>query len=258
MIIKDQNRLPYTNFQTKQHDIISLLLKFRHLNQTQIQMLLHHKAKERIRTTLNVLTEEGYIVRSFDREMAGKPARYCIAKKGIAYLYDLNLEPKLLRRLYNDPTLDEGFKEHCMFIATVYLSLQEIIGRTDATFQFKSNTDMYNIRYLILPHPDAYIYITYPSGEMKQYFLDVFDNRTFIYKRVHLYLRYYKKNYWQYKTKSSFPEIIFICPDDATQKSIYSFIQKEASLDAPIFFLTTKKKVLAFGMCPEVLTKVEI
>ena len=56
----------YTNFKMKQHEIISLLLKFRHLNSIQIQQMLNHKAHERIRTTLNQLTESGYIIRDYD------------------------------------------------------------------------------------------------------------------------------------------------------------------------------------------------
>lgn len=248
----------YTSFETKQHEIISLLLKFRHLSQPQIQQLLNQKAKERIRTTLNQLTESGYIIRNFELEIARTPAQYSLGIKGIGYLRDQNIDPKLLKRLYNERTHTEAYKERSLFIADIYLSLKKLIAGTNAVFYFKTKTEMYNLRYLILPHPDAYIYIHYPEEDIKHYFLDVFDDRTIIKKRVYQYLKYYKKQYWQSKTKTEFPEILFIYPDEPTKKYMYRYIQKIASNNSPSFYLTTKEQIKNLGLCKEVLEKVEL
>lgn len=246
----------YTNFETKQHEIISLLLKFRHLNQPQIQQLLNHKAKERIRITLNQLTEKDYIIPDFELEIARTPALYSFGIKGIGYLRDLGTDTNLLKRLYDERTQRQAYRKHSLFIADINLSVKTLLAETDAVFYFKTKTEMYNLRYLILPHLDAYIH--YPDEEMKHYFLDVFDDRMVIKKRVYQYLKYYTKHYWQSKTKTEFPEIIFIYQDAATKKYMYQYIQKIASNNAPSFYLTTKEQVKNFSLCKEVLERVEI
>ena len=257
-MIQEPIKIHYTNFQTKQHDIITMLLKFRHLTQIQIQQLLNQKAHERIRTSLHNLTDAGYVLRNYEKKLDSKPAKYCLAKKSIGYLRDTGIDPYLLKRLYDEDTHSDIYKEHCIFIASVYLSLKEFADKNNTGLRFETKTDLYNIKYLILPHPDAYFYINYPDGDKKQYFLELFDNRVFIYKRVYQYLEYYRKNYWQFKTQTKFPDIIFICPDEATKKNISQFIQKKTPFDAPIFYLTTKEEVQNLGLCREVLEKVEI
>lgn len=98
----------------------------------------------------------------------------------------------------------------------------------------------------------------YPDEELSQYFLDIFDDRTIIKKRVFQYLEYFTKQYWQLKTKTQFPEILFIYPDESTKKYMNQYIQKIVSNNSPSFYLTTKEQVKNSGLCKEVLEKVEI
>lgn len=254
--MQQKDKKQYMSYEQKEHAIIDLLLKFRHVSQTQFQELLYHKAHERIRITLNELADSGYIIRNFEKNLTNSPATYCLGKKAIQYLRSQGTDRVLLKRLYDEPTHTEVYQEHCILIASLYLSLSALLDGSDASLYFRTKTDMYNIRYLILPHPDAYIYISYPDGEKLQYFLDVFDSRAFMYKRVYQYLTYYKKKYWQIRTKTNFPEILFICPNEATLRSIYKFIQNKTSYDAPVFNLTTKDKVKKSGLHQDILTRV--
>lgn len=253
-----QRPIKYKSYQEKQSHIIELLLKFRHLNQKQIQVFLHHKATERIRTLLDDLTEKGYLQKEYARKFAYTPSEYTLAIKSIAYLRKKGVEETFLKRLYNEKYHSRKFRDHCMFLADVFLSLCSFTEQNHTILRFETKTGLYKIKYLILPHPDAYFSIQKYDGSKKRYFLEVFDDRIFIYKRVYQYLEYYSKNYWQYKTDTPFPEIIFICPDEFTKKSIYKFIQDKLSYNAPLFYLTTKQQILEHGMCQEVLKKVEI
>jgi hypothetical protein len=65
-------------------------------------------------------------------------------------------------------------------------------------------------------------------------------------------------NYWEYNTKKPFPDIIFICIDDDTKKSIRGFIADKLSDESPTFLLTTKKQIQEQVMCQEILKKVEV
>ena len=112
-------------------------------------------------------------------------------------------------------------------------SLLTFCKETDSQFRFDTKTDLFGTQYLILPYPDAYFHIKGPDGEIQQYFLEVFDNRAYPFKRVYLYTTYYKKNYWQYTTKTDFPEIIYVCPDQYTKKRICKFIQRKLTYDSP-------------------------
>ena len=241
----------------KQIDIINLLLKFRHLNTHQIRNLLNHKAKERIRIWLNDLTNKGFIYRHYIDGFEKKPADYCLDTSSIALLKAKeDIDKSFLKRLYYEKEHSKEYREHCQFIATAYLSLLKFSKETNIILRFDTKSDIFGTKYLILPYPDAYFYIKEQSGEISRYFLEVFDNRAFIYKRVYQYFTYYNKNYWQHVTKTPFPEIIYVCPDEYTKNRVYRFIQGKLTNDSPKFYLTTREEIQKHGLNHEVLDKV--
>jgi len=243
--------------QPRQKEIIEILLRFRYLTRPQIQTLLNHKSWNRIFIWLNELTEKQYIFRFYKKEVAAKPSVFCLEKKSIPYLREKEIDEHIIRWVYDEKTRSQAFREHNIFIADMYLSLMELVSKTKATLKFYTKTDLYDYMYLILPHPDCYFVIKEQNGRSRYYFLDLFDDRTFLYKRVYQYLNYYSKKYWQAKTKKKFPTIIFVCPDEKTKRAINKFIRKQALYDSPTFYLTTKPAIQEKGMCKEILDKVE-
>lgn len=240
----------------RQKEIIDNLIRFRYLTRPQIQALLNHKAKENIRTWLNELAEIEYIFRFYEKEFAGKPSIFCLEKKSIPYLRKKDIDEHIIKWVYDEKTRPQVFRAHCIFIADIYLSLLQLVHKTHATLKFYTKTDLYDYMYLILPHPDCYFTIQEKNGQTQYYFLDLFDDRAFMFKRMHQYCNYYNKHYWQTKTKKQFPNIIFICPDDSAKKSIYRFIQSKAPFDRPTFYVTTKQDIQKKGMCKDILMKV--
>lgn len=242
----------------KQQEILINLIRFRYLTRPQIQRLLNHKTWKRIIIWLNELTENLYIFRFYDKAIAGKPSIYCLDKKSIPFLREQGFDEHLIKKVYEEKKRTQIFRDHNILIADIYLSLLQLTNQTHAKVTFYTKSDLYGIYYLILPHPDCYFVIKEQSGKSKYYFLDVFDDRSFLYKRMYQYLAYYENHYWQTKTKKQFPDILFVCPDERAKKSIIRFMQRNLPSDSPSFYLTTQQEIQTQGINKNVLLKVEL
>lgn len=240
----------------RQQEIIEYLLRFRYLTTPQLQTLLHHKSKDYVLEWLNDLAEKQYIFRFYTKEFAGKPSEFCLHKGSIRYLRSKGIPARILRRIYDEKTRSQTFRRHTIFLATVYLSLVTLVEKTEATLSFYTKDDLHGIKYLPLPNPDTYFAITEKNTTVKRYFLDIFDDGSFIKKRIYQYFYYYKRKYWQSNAQKPFPEIILICPTEQLQKRISTFIQKKLSSDTPVFYLANMDTLQRLGMCREVLQKV--
>lgn len=241
---------------TRQKEIIDYLLKFRHLQQTQIQQLLNHKSHERVRTWLNDLVERKYIFRIYERQIGGKPSEYCLDIGSISYLKEKGVDEGLINKIYDEKTHSQEFRDHCIFLGTAYLSLCVLTKKTNISLSFYTKTDLYNFKYLILPHPDCYFAIKENYRKIKRYFLDIFDDESFVYRRFYQYQNYYKKKYWQKNAKKPFPEIIFVYPKESLKQKAHKFINRKRGNNYPDFYLTTLQQVQEKGLCKEILTKV--
>lgn len=245
----------------QEKELIDLLFKFRHLNQSQIQHLSRHKSGERIRTRLNRLTQHQYLFRTYKYLPAftdSKPSTYCLDTESKEYLRDKDIDEKFIKRLADEKTHSQQFREHCIFVATAYLSLQDFAKKNNLILRFHSKQDLYGMQYMIIPAPDCFFDLQEKNKHRKRYFLDTFDDNSFIKKRVYQYLYYYRKQYWQDSTKKKFPEVILVLPTKTTKENIFKFIQRRLIEDAPSFFLATKEDVQTKGMCAEILEKVEV
>lgn len=242
----------------RQREILDLLSTFRYLTRPQIQTILNHKHKVRIIEWLDDLTERNYIYRFYSKEFAGTPSEYCLDSASIPYFKEKNRDERILKRIYTEKKNSQIFRKHNIFIASIYLSLVDLMSITKGRVDFYSRSQLYNIKYLIIPHPDCYFAITEKSGTVKRYFLDAFENDSFLYKRVYQYLHYFKKKHWQNHTDKSFPEIILICPDVRIKRKLYTFIQKKLEETSPSFYLSTKEEIETKGIRKETLQKVMI
>jgi hypothetical protein len=94
------------------------------------------------------------------------------------------------------------------------------------------------MKYLVLPHPDAYFSIEQKKFT-KRYFLDVFNlnaSEKWLFKRVKQYFNYYEEDYWKDHNKNPFPEIIFICFDEKTKKTLIKIIKKNLEEEENLSF----------------------
>lgn len=246
--------------------ILILIYKFRFLNRIQIQSIFNHKKFSRIIIWLNYLTDKKCLIRYYSPEFAGRPAYYSLGTKGRKYFLknkDIQgIQHRLLDRVWVEHTYTYRFKNHCMFLGDVYISLIRLTRSAKAKLDFYTKTDLTGMRYFVRPAPDSYFSIKDTKDITKRYFLDIFEpypNDDELYKRSRQYLYYFKKEHWQDNTGKPFPEIIIICSENKTKnyfnKIIGKMLEKE-NVDI-LFYLSTKDEIKLQGLNRKVLHKVE-
>lgn len=247
----------------RQKEIIKLLFRFHHLNRIQIQQLLKHKKFSRIILWLNELTKERYIARDFDKKLGNVSAVYSLDKNAKKILdKEKDINNSYLARVYRDRKNSDKFKKHCVFLADIYLSLVKLTKENRAKLSFNTKTDLYKMKYLIDPIPDAYFAITDKSKNIKRYFLEIFDpsnNLKWPHLRIIKYFDYFDEETWQDNTDKSFPEIILVCDNEDDKKDLDKFIKKQMNyrISDINFYLSTWEEIRQQGMSSKVLHKVE-
>ncbi len=245
--------------------ILLLLYKFRFLNTNQLQKLLKQKDSQQSQLWLKDLTDRYFIFQDYSRkkiEANNKPAIYNLKTKSNKILKDhKECDLILLRRSYKESSLSKNFKERCMFIADIYIHLLTQAGK-QATAHFSTSTDLVKFSYFPDPLPDAYVAIKEPK-KTRRYFIKLFDAgdpwKKKIKPDVEKYIQYFEDNIWQNHTKSSFPLLLIIAPDDRVKTYLLKFISKtfeERSIDAP-FYLATKVQIKAEGIKPSTWERVK-
>ena len=244
----------------RQLEILMLLYRFRFLNRIQIQQLLNHKNHTLIIHWLNELTEQKYIVSSFKKELGNIPTVYCLGTKARKVLIGKDgKKEKLLKRVYQEKKSSQDFKNHCMTVVDIYLSLTKLTESNNAKLTFYITVDLTGIKYLPLPHPDAFFSIK-QKEITKRYFLDIFNpgvSNKWIYKRIKQYFKYYEEEYWQDHNKNSFPEIIFVYYDLKTKKELEKIIKRNLEEEPNLSFsLLMSDDLLQKGISKETLHRV--
>lgn len=248
----------------KEIEILILLYRFRFLNRAQIQTMLEHKHHGLVQLWLNSLVEQGCIKKDYSKQFACDSAIYYLAPLGRKQLKDHpKVKTKLLdSRTWREKERTQEFRNHCLFIADVCLSLKSFAANTESVLSFFSKTDLYGRNYVVRPNPDAYFALQSKSGNIKRYYLDYFDDipAMKLRKRVQRYLEYYDTDRWfeEYPDKP-FPEIILICPNIRMKGHLYLYIQTKIDEYPEVsFYLTTKEQVKEKGLVRETLEKVLI
>ncbi len=251
-------------------EIFILCYKFRFLNSEQIQILLNHKYKERIRSWLNELTEEKYLRREYKKKLEESPAIFSLGTKGRKYfllhpeIQDIN--HLILDRVWKEYKYSKTFKEHCQFVGHIYISLLSFIkkvGLNAANLRFLTSTDLIGVEHLIHPLPDCYFIIEQKDGTKKRYLVKIFDwyiKKDDMEKTVKHYLNYCKNKTWQDHMHTQFPELIFIFPNARVKSDLNETIKKslrQKGLDMQIY-LSTWDEIKYQGINSKVLHKVEI
>lgn len=245
--------------------ILLLLYKFRFLNTNQLQKLLKQKDPQQSQLWLKDLTDRYFIFQDYSRkkiEDNNKPAIYNIKTKSNKILKDQKAcDLILLRRSYKESSLSRNFKERCMFIADIYIHLLTQGGKQN-TVHFFTSTDLVKFSYFPNPLPDAYVAIKEPK-KTRRYFIKLFSEgdpwKKKIKPDVEKYLQYFEDKIWQNHTKSPFPLLLIIAPDDRVKTYLLKFISKkfnEKSIDAP-FYLATTEQIKKEGIKPSTWERVK-
>lgn len=239
----------------KQKEILSLLFKFRFLTRKQIQTMLDHKYPSRIFSWLEELKDNDYLKYSYTKNFDNQPAVYSLGKNGTKYLRREKAVGKQADKIRKEKNYSQKFKDNCIFIADIYLSLLKL---KDSKIHFYTKTDLSGMEHLISPKPDAY-FATENKAGIKRYFLEIFNDTlrpNILRHRVKAYLSYYESDDWQDNTDKPFPEIIFVCPSVRSKNHIYFYLKNKLDDPELKIYLAVKENVVKNGLVTGVLQKV--
>ncbi len=229
----------------KQLEILIYLYRFRFLNRSHIQQLLHHKDSKTINVWLKDLTDKNIIGRQYSTKLKEntKPAiYYLIAKSRQIITGESGVDEKLLKkRIYREKTRSLRFIDHCLTLADFYLKLLNASDKE--RLYFFTKTDLSTHYYLPYNRPDAYI-AKEKGKTIKRYFLDIVDEGTprfILRKRIEQFIEYYDSNRWQEETGHPFPSILLLCPNEEMKAYLQKYISQklEEEIQADIDFYLT-------------------
>jgi len=257
----------------KQHDILTLLYRYRFLSRIQIQYLMNHKDYRRINAWLKDLREKRYIAWQYSTDFIEKtkPAIYYLDLNGIRVLKQqdaVGYPIAELRKRYKDAGRSPGFIARSLMLADCCLDLH---ARSDerVAYRFQTQADYAdpNSTYHFLALDDAiHPHLCFTKREQskpngtKTYLLEIFDAtlpRYRIRNRLKQYVQYLQSGVWEQQTEDRTPpSALFVCPTVADL--IYakrrtrtllenSFDETEADLR-----FTTASELRAHGLAGEI------
>lgn len=265
---KKDNKINQPQEKLKQRliDIIILIYRYRFLNRNQIQTLLNHKNFSKINIWLSELTEKKYIKRYYSQTFASSPAVYSLGSKGRKYLREHSQEYKikisLLDRIWYEHNNSNQFRNRCMLLATIYLSLLSLTQKTGATLRLYTEVDLYGMKNLPRKIPEAFFSITEKTGTSKRFFLVMFNPYQIekdLVRRVSMYFSYYRRGIWQNNNPHPFPEIILLGGENKSKNFLNMIIKRKLVKEPKLSFsLSTWQDIQKYGINKKVLQKVTL
>lgn len=211
----------------QQITILNTLYKFRF---TTIALLAQNQqANSRvISSRLKILVDQGYIGMNYDSsyKIAGRPATYYLATKGIRFLREQPYTyESALRSIYHDKRAEDHRINHRLNVFKTYIKLKHTYPDR---YKFYSKTELMDKAYIPKTKPDAYIVDKETS---KSYFLECLeDNMTYwtLRKTIRKYITFTEMEIWrQYKTNQSHPEVLLICESERLERTVKKLVEKE-------------------------------
>lgn len=225
----------------RQQDILLLLYRFRFLNRSQIQSLLHHKNTKSINTWLKDLTDKKYTNRIINdlAKIHNTPAIYYLSLNGIKFLKtQSSCKTQYITKLYKEKTRSEQFINRCLFIADIYLYLTNKYGNSSHfVFYTQSDYTPYSLIKEIFPH-----FVFHKAEGQPLFVAEIFSGitpRFALRKRITNYMEFFTQKAWIKKEKP--PNILLICPDNKMKKFVVKFTKEtiEEETTEINFFVTT-------------------
>jgi hypothetical protein len=211
----------------QQITILNTLYKFRF---TTIALLAQNqRANPRVVSSrLKILVDQGYIGMNYNSSyrIAGRPATYYLATKGIRFLREQPyIDESALRSIYHDKRAEDHRINHRLNVFKAYIQLKHTYPNR---FKFYSKTELMDKAYVPKTRPDAYIV---DKETDKSYFLECLeDNMTYwtLRKTIRKYITFAELEVWQeYKPYQQHPEVLLICESEKLERTVKKLVDKE-------------------------------
>lgn len=251
VVDKTEARVKYRRPLNKQQvQALFILYWYRFCTSKQLAQLLERSSPKAIQNKLQVLEEQGYIGKRYDKsyKLAGRPAEYYITPKGARALETAQpntTNPWATKSLYKNKAVSDEFLKHTVTVVDVAQRLRALYGNKPWILP-KS----YMAKYSVYPTwaPDLHIKIPM-RGETptKHYFLDIWDGSKPFFvsvRKTRNYVNFKESGDWE--EDESYPAILAICEDTATQKKLNRQMKHILynAWDNDVIFATTTRKQL--------------
>jgi hypothetical protein len=246
-------RQPLNQSQT---EILLILYKFRFATRDLIVSYQELPSSTYTQQRLVNLMQQEYIDRRYTGKdkIAGKPARYYLAAKGIRFLLSkqklakFGLNPKVLNLTYKDKHAHEPFIEQCLDIFRLYSLFTKLYG---STVDFYTRSEIAHNDLFLKPLPQAYISFGGRYQHKPDCILELMssDKSYFIHRRrINQYLKQFASGSWQNKTGTDYPRLLLVSDSPNLERRLqksaaYSLTSR--GITGLNIYTTTKKAILA-------------
>jgi DNA-binding PadR family transcriptional regulator len=233
----------------QQLGVLYRLYWYRFCTSKQLAQLLERSSPKAIQNKLQVLEEQGYIGKRYDKsyKLAGCPAEYYITPKGARELEKRkpnSTNQRATKSLYKNKTVSDDFLKHTVAVTDTAQHTRAIYG--DKLWILPKS---YMVNYSFYPKwtPDLHLKIP-KRGEApaKHYFVDVWDGTKPFFVSVRKtgnYVNFKESGDWQ--EDEPYPTILAICEDAYTQKKLNRQMKRilnDAWDDELVFATTTRQQ----------------
>jgi DNA-binding transcriptional ArsR family regulator len=196
--------------------VLRLTFKFRFVSSELIAKYLG-KDRSTIYERLSILVKQGYLDKQYDGsyKLAGKPATYSLATKGIRTLLqdkDHNYSRAGLRNMYRNNMVTPEYMEHCLTVFSAFIALKQ---------QYANKFSIYSKNELAgndaFPKTKSDLYLEGKgSAARPHYMLDVFDNASdFMTRRKRLKALFAHEDSGDWENMyGAYPSYLFVVADD--------------------------------------------
>ena len=207
-----------------QIELLALICKFRFVT-VPLLSEWRNKDKSTIYEKLLVLTEQGYLHKTYDKswKLLGKPAVYSLAAKGIKALRDNTdwFPEAVYKNQYKNRSASLQLVDHSLDLFKLCLQLKKHYGET---IQYFSKAEITKFEQFIRPLPDLYL-AKKKDDETRRYHLEVIEAGTFtwmIRKRINAHQDWFDENNdedWGFE--DNYPTLLLLCDNKSTEKRIH-------------------------------------
>lgn len=234
LVASPKYRRPLNSNQVR---VLELCYKFRFVSVDLLAELLG-KHRSSVYEGLYVLERQGYLGKRYDKtyRLAGKPASYYLARKGIRYLREnTELDQITLRNFYKNKSMRQEHVDHCLDVFRIALTLKQQVG---SGFNILPK---YALNRESFPSPLPELFLKRKENSDKpSYVLDIFEAGTFtliLRKRIRQLDDYaYDRNYL-------YPNVLFVAGNQSTENRLFKLTYENyADFD---YFITQQELLFA-------------
>lgn len=214
--------------------LLSLCFKFRFVSVPLLAEWLG-RDKSSIYEGLYVLEQQGYIGKRYDKtyRLAGRPASYYLASKGIRYLRENSgLDHTTLRNFYKNKNASTELVDHCLLVNNILLTLKRQTGNKFDIFT------KYELDRKIAPMAPPDLYLQSKKEDMPNYVLDIFAPGTYTWllrKRIRQYQDYAGQDEYR------IPDVLFVAQNQSTENRLFKLTYENYE---EFRFLLTQQEIL--------------